>query len=55
MNKRLVNKFLANQATPKETEQVLEWLDTQEGGRYLQERVDIDYELMDRKDTRYGS
>lgn len=52
MNKRLVEKFFVNQTTPEETERVLDWFETPEGTKYLQERLDIDYELMDRDELR---
>lgn len=50
MNKKIVEKFFINQTTPEETGQVLDWFDTPEGKRYLQERLDVDYDLMDRKE-----
>jgi ferric-dicitrate binding protein FerR (iron transport regulator) len=52
MNKKLVEKFFINQTTPEETERVLDWFETPEGKGYLQERLDIDYELMDRNELR---
>ena len=52
MDKNLVEKFFINQTTPEETELVLKWFDTSEGKQYLQERLDIDYDLMDRKELR---
>lgn len=52
MDKKLVEKFFINQTTPEETERVLDWFDTTEGKQYLQERLDIDYELMDRNELR---
>lgn len=52
MNKKLVEKFFANQTTPEETERVLNWFDTPQGKQYLQERLDIDYDLMDRNELR---
>ena len=39
MDKKLVEKFFINQTTP-------------EGKQYLQERLDIDYDLMDGKELR---
>lgn len=50
MNKRLAEKFFINQITPEVTEKVLEWFDTPEGKQYLKERLDIDYDLMDRNE-----
>lgn len=46
-----------NQATPQETELVLEWFETAEGRKYLKERLDkerldIDHELMNRYELR---
>ncbi len=52
MHKELVDKFFINQTTPEETERVLDWFETPEGKEYLQERLDIDYDLMDRKELR---
>ena len=48
MNSKIVNKFFNNQATPEEAQNVLEWFETAEGKRYLQERLDVDADLMDR-------
>lgn len=52
MNKKLVEKFFINQTTPDETERVLDWFETPEGKEHLQERLNIDYDLMDRKELR---
>lgn len=52
MNKRLVEKFFKNKTTSEETERVLDWFDTSGGKQYLQERLDIDYDLMDRNELR---
>lgn len=50
MNNKLVEKFFVNQTTPEETERVLDWFETPKGKEYLQERLNIDYDLMDRKE-----
>lgn len=50
MNKKLVEKFFINQATPEETHQVLKWFDTAEGREYLHERLRVDADLMDREE-----
>lgn len=52
MNKKLVEKFFVNQTTPEETRRVLDWFETPEGKGYLQERLNIDYDLMDRKELK---
>lgn len=52
MNKKLVERFFTNQTTPEETERVLDWFDTPKGKQYLRERLDIDYDLMDRNELR---
>jgi transmembrane sensor len=52
MNRQLADKFFTNQATPEETRRVLEWFETKEGRRYLQERLDTDEELMNRRELR---
>lgn len=52
MNNKLVEKFFTNQTTPEETERVLDWFETPEGKGYLQERLDIDYDLMGREELR---
>lgn len=52
MDKKLVEKFIINQTTPNETKKVLDWLNTEEGKQYFQERLDIDYDLMDRRELR---
>lgn len=52
MNKRLVEKFFTNKTTSEETERVLDWFDTSGGKQYLQERLDIDYDLMNRNELR---
>jgi hypothetical protein len=50
MNRQLADKFFTNQATPEETRRVLEWFETPEGKTYLQERLDADEELMNRRE-----
>jgi ferric-dicitrate binding protein FerR (iron transport regulator) len=52
MDKKLVEKFFVNQTTPEETRRVLDWFETPEGKGYLHDRLNIDYELMDRKELR---
>lgn len=52
MNRKLIEKFFVNQTTPEETERVLDWFETPKGKEYLQERLNIDYDLMDRKELR---
>ncbi|MCC5942078.1 MAG: FecR family protein [Balneolaceae bacterium] len=52
MDKKIVKKFFANQATSRETEEVLDWFETLEGKRYLQESLDMDAGLMERKELR---
>jgi len=52
MNSNIVKKFFNNQATPEETQDVLDWFETVEGKQYLQERFDVDADLMDRYELR---
>lgn len=52
MNQKLVEKFFVNQTTPEETERVLDWFETPKGKEYLQERLGVDYDLMDRNELR---
>ena len=52
MNKRLADKFFLNQTTPEETQDVLDWFETEEGVEYLEERLDVDAGLMDRKELK---
>src|SRR5690625_5515933 len=52
MNKRLADKFFLNQTTPEETQAVLDWFETEEGVEYLEERLDVDAGLMDRKELK---
>ncbi len=52
MNRKIVEKFFNNQATPGETRKVLEWFETPEGQQYLRERLDVDEDLMDRRELR---
>lgn len=52
MDRKIVEKFFINQTTPEETRRVLDWFETAEGKQYLQERLDIDSDLMDRRELR---
>lgn len=52
MNRKLAEKYFKNQASPSETQKVLEWFETHEGERYLKERFEIDGDLMDSNDLR---
>ncbi|MEX0660584.1 MAG: FecR domain-containing protein [Balneolaceae bacterium] len=52
MNSKIVKKFFNNQATPEETQDVLDWFETAEGKQYLKERLDVDAGLMDRRELR---
>lgn len=52
MNRKIVDKFFTNQATPDETRKVLEWFETPEGLEYLQKRLDVDAGLMDRRELK---
>ncbi len=52
MNKEIIDKYFRNQTTPEETRKVLEWFETPEGQKYLQERMDIDFDLMDRNELK---
>ncbi|MCC5905818.1 MAG: FecR domain-containing protein [Balneolaceae bacterium] len=52
MNKKIVENFFSNQATPGETRKVLEWFETPEGQQYLRERLDVDEDLMTRTELR---
>ncbi|MEX2345461.1 MAG: FecR domain-containing protein [Balneolaceae bacterium] len=52
MNRNTVEKFFVNQTTAEETERVLAWFETFEGKQYLQERLDVDFDLMDRSELR---
>lgn len=48
MNKKIADKFFTNQASPDETRRILEWFETYEGRKYLQNRLVVDEGLMDR-------
>jgi transmembrane sensor len=50
MNRKLADKFFANQASPGETRKVLGWFETPAGKTYLEERLDADEELMNRRE-----
>ncbi len=52
MNKKIIDKFFTNQATPDETRKVLEWFESSEGKKYLQKRLDVDFGLMDRRELK---
>lgn len=52
MSQKLAEKFLNNQATPAESQKVLEWFETSEGKHFLQERLEKERGLMDRTDLR---
>lgn len=52
MNKKIVEKYFANQATPSETRKVLEWFESPEGKKYLQQKIESDSDLMDKKGLR---
>ena len=52
MNSNIVKKFFNNQATPEETQDVLDWFETVEGKKYLLDRLGVDADLMDRRELR---
>ena len=52
MNKEIIDKYFQNQVTPEEARKVLEWFETPEGQKYLQERMDIDFALMEREELK---
>lgn len=52
MNSNTAKNFFNNQATPEETQKVLGWFETAEGNQYLQKRLDVDADLMDRRELR---
>lgn len=47
MDKVLIEKYLKDQCTPAETEQVLEWLQTPEGQEYLKEEIEQDIRVFE--------
>ena len=48
MNQEIINKYFRNQVTPEESEKVLEWFETPEGQKYLKERMEMDFRLMEK-------
>jgi len=52
MKKEFIDKYFRNQATPEEARKVLEWFETPEGQKYLQERLDIDFNLMEKDELK---
>lgn len=52
MNKEIIDKYFRNQATPQETHEILEWFDTPEGQVYLQDRIEADFDLVDREELK---
>lgn len=46
MDKRTVEKFINDTCTAEEAEQVIEWLATEEGQKYLSDRLNKDAELL---------
>ena len=52
MNKKIVEKYFANQTTPGETRKVLEWFETPEGKKYLLEKMESDSVLLDNRELR---
>ncbi len=52
MTKKLAEKYFNNQTTPAESKAVLEWFETSEGKQVLQEIIEVDGDLMERKDLR---
>jgi ferric-dicitrate binding protein FerR (iron transport regulator) len=50
MDKKLVENFFNNQTTPEESLRVLDWFESADGKRYLQKRLQIDADLMDRSE-----
>jgi transmembrane sensor len=45
--KKLADKFFKDQCTPEEAEKVLEWLETEEGQNYLDEKIEKDFDTLD--------
>lgn len=52
MHKKLIEKFFNNQTTPEESLNVMDWFDSAEGKKYLQKRLQIDADLMDRSELK---
>lgn len=52
MNKAIIDKYFRNQATPQETKKILEWFETPEGQNYLHERIEADFNLVDREELK---
>lgn len=50
MNRRIVENYFTNQTTQEESSRVLEWFKTAEGKKYLEKRLNIDIDLMDRRE-----
>lgn len=47
MDNRLIEKYLNGTATPQQAEEVLEWLQTEEGQHYLSHRFELDIEQLE--------
>jgi transmembrane sensor len=52
MNKEIIDKYFRNQAAPEEVQKVLEWFETPEGQKVLQERMNVDFGLMERDELK---
>lgn len=52
MDKKIVEKYFSNTATPEETRRVLEWFETREGKQYLAEKLQGDSALMEEQNLR---
>ncbi len=52
MNKEIIDKYFRNQATPEEVKKALKWFETPEGQKYLQERMEVDFALMERDELK---
>lgn len=48
----LADKYFNDQCTPGEAEKVLQWLDTEEGEQYLNEKIETDFDLIEHEKTR---
>jgi len=47
VDKKIIDKFFTNQATPEEKQRALDWFDAPEGKKYLRERFELDKNKMD--------
>jgi transmembrane sensor len=55
LEKELADKFFGNRCTPEEAEKVLDWLETPDGQNYLDEKIEKEFNKIDKDEKTLNS